>query len=284
MARSSAAARSVAWWTRRSWTPPTTATTARPARRPAAGWAGRAAAARRSIPRATLATSKRTSSKVPNSMIPASFLGVVTSIVGARQFPHRLRGRAEPRRHHAHGGPPGCRHGAGAAGRAIDRRFPHVAGPRVGVDNRPHHRWTPARPASSPAAPRCCSSSATPTRRCCDRLAAGTGRAGGRGGERPLRCDGGRICHARCRRRWTRASRALLARAAEHYAPGRVVQMPSGAGHDAQILAKRLPAAMLFVPSIGGISHHWAEDTKEDDIVLGCAALADAAAQILGVA
>ena len=59
--------------------------------------------------------------------------------------------------------------------------------------------------------------------------------------------------------------------------------MPSGAGHDAQILAERLPAGMLFVPSIGGISHHWTEDTSEADIVLGCAALADAAAQILGV-
>ena len=48
------------------------------------------------------------------------------------------------------------------------------------------------------------------------------------------------------------------------------MRMPSGAGHDAQILASRVPAGMLFVPSIGGISHHWAEDTAEADIVLGC--------------
>jgi N-carbamoyl-L-amino-acid hydrolase len=76
----------------------------------------------------------------------------------------------------------------------------------------------------------------------------------------------------------------VLERAAERHAPGLVVRMPSGAGHDAQILATRLPAAMLFVPSIGGISHHWTEDTSEADIVLGCAVLADAAAEILGLA
>jgi len=47
-------------------------------------------------------------------------------------------------------------------------------------------------------------------------------------------------------------------------------------------LARVMPAAMLFVPSIGGISHHWAEDTKEEDIVLGCQVFADAVAEILG--
>ena len=57
--------------------------------------------------------------------------------------------------------------------------------------------------------------------------------------------------------------------------------MPSGAGHDAQILSTRLPAAMLFVPSIGGISHHWSENTADADIVRGCQVLADAAARIL---
>ena len=45
---------------------------------------------------------------------------------------------------------------------------------------------------------------------------------------------------------------------------------PRGAGHDAQILAQMLPSAMLFVPSIGGISHHYAENTRDEDIVLGC--------------
>jgi N-carbamoyl-L-amino-acid hydrolase len=42
-----------------------------------------------------------------------------------------------------------------------------------------------------------------------------------------------------------------------------------------------MPSAMVFVPSIGGISHHWSENTSDDDIVLGCQVLAAAAAEIL---
>lgn len=52
--------------------------------------------------------------------------------------------------------------------------------------------------------------------------------------------------------------------------------MPSGAGHDAMVLSSRLPAAMLFVPSIGGRSHDVAEDSAEVDIVLGAQVMADA--------
>ena len=37
-------------------------------------------------------------------------------------------------------------------------------------------------------------------------------------------------------------------------------RMPSGAGHDAQMLARICPAAMIFVPSIRGVSHNPAED------------------------
>ena len=72
-----------------------------------------------------------------------------------------------------------------------------------------------------------------------------------------------------------------IARAAETHAPGDWIHMPSGACHDAQILALRIPAAMLFVPSIGGISHDFAEDTAEEDVVLGCQVLATATASIL---
>jgi N-carbamoyl-L-amino-acid hydrolase len=54
------------------------------------------------------------------------------------------------------------------------------------------------------------------------------------------------------------------------------LQMPSGAGHDAMVLSTRLPAAMLFVPSIGGRSHDVAEDTAEANIVLGAQVMADA--------
>jgi N-carbamoyl-L-amino-acid hydrolase len=57
--------------------------------------------------------------------------------------------------------------------------------------------------------------------------------------------------------------------AGKTFAAGKSVRMPSGAGHDAQVLATLMPAAMLFVPSIGGISHHWTENTADADIVTG---------------
>jgi N-carbamoyl-L-amino-acid hydrolase len=59
------------------------------------------------------------------------------------------------------------------------------------------------------------------------------------------------------------------------------VRMPSGAGHDAQVIGLKMPAAMMFVPSIGGISHHFTENTHDADIVLGCQVFADATAKIL---
>jgi allantoate deiminase len=42
--------------------------------------------------------------------------------------------------------------------------------------------------------------------------------------------------------------------------------MPSGAGHDAMIMAARLPTAMLFLRSPGGMSHHAAETVLEEDV------------------
>jgi len=42
--------------------------------------------------------------------------------------------------------------------------------------------------------------------------------------------------------------------------------MPSGAGHDAMVMAARLPTAMLFLRSPGGISHHPAESVREADV------------------
>ncbi len=48
-----------------------------------------------------------------------------------------------------------------------------------------------------------------------------------------------------------------------------VRRMPSGAGHDAQILAEVCPAGMVFVPSVKGISHNPAEFTEPDDLVAG---------------
>jgi N-carbamoyl-L-amino-acid hydrolase len=54
-----------------------------------------------------------------------------------------------------------------------------------------------------------------------------------------------------------------------------VQRMPSGAGHDAQMLARMCPAGMVFVPSIGGISHNPAELTDDADLVVGCQVMAD---------
>jgi N-carbamoyl-L-amino-acid hydrolase len=48
-----------------------------------------------------------------------------------------------------------------------------------------------------------------------------------------------------------------------------VVHMPSGAGHDAQMFARICPSAMIFVPSVEGISHNPSEFTSQKDITLG---------------
>lgn len=53
--------------------------------------------------------------------------------------------------------------------------------------------------------------------------------------------------------------------------------MPSGALHDATNVSRLMPVAMLFVPSIGGISHAFEEDTDEEDLVAGLRVLAHAA-------
>jgi beta-ureidopropionase / N-carbamoyl-L-amino-acid hydrolase len=74
---------------------------------------------------------------------------------------------------------------------------------------------------------------------------------------------------------------AHIETSAERHAPGNWQRMPSGAFHDAGIISAGIPSAMLFIPSIGGISHDFAEDSREEDIVLGCQVLADAAASIL---
>ena len=65
------------------------------------------------------------------------------------------------------------------------------------------------------------------------------------------------------------------------FAGGKSRRMPSGAGHDAQILATMMPAGMLFVPSIGGISHHWTENTADADIVTGAEVFVDACRRLL---
>jgi N-carbamoyl-L-amino-acid hydrolase len=65
------------------------------------------------------------------------------------------------------------------------------------------------------------------------------------------------------------------------FAAGRSVRMPSGAGHDAQVLATIMPAGMMFVPSIGGISHHWSENTADADIIKGAEVYVEACRRLL---
>jgi N-carbamoyl-L-amino-acid hydrolase len=66
--------------------------------------------------------------------------------------------------------------------------------------------------------------------------------------------------------------RALIAESAKELGFTSKV-MPSGAGHDAQDVARIAPMGMIFVPSVGGISHSPKEFTKPQDMANGAAVL-----------
>lgn len=68
---------------------------------------------------------------------------------------------------------------------------------------------------------------------------------------------------------------ALFERAARRWQRKSLV-LASGAGHDAMVVAKVIPAGMMFIPSIGGRSHSSAEDSTADDIISGCRVFASA--------
>jgi N-carbamoyl-L-amino-acid hydrolase len=206
-------------------------------------------------------------------------IGVVTAIVGS----HRFRIDFQGVQNHAGTTRMAIRKDAGVAlvnlAAAIYRRFPEIAGPRT--------VWTTGRITLDPGAPSIVPGNAEMLFQFRDTdpamlakleaeleaLVAEATRGpfgvtiADRGRSTPQTMDAG--------------FQDALERAAERHAAGLHVRMPSGAGHDAQILAERMKSSMLFVPSIGGISHHYAENTKDDDIVLGCQVLADAAADIL---
>ncbi len=73
---------------------------------------------------------------------------------------------------------------------------------------------------------------------------------------------------------------AALEQAAAVVAPGRWRRMPSGALHDASNVARVLPTAMLFAPSINGISHNPAEDTARADLATALHVLAEAVGRL----
>lgn len=60
-------------------------------------------------------------------------------------------------------------------------------------------------------------------------------------------------------------------------------RLHSGAGHDAQMIARMAPAAMIFVPSAGGISHNIREFTPPDDLARGTTVLAQLVSEEAGL-
>lgn len=206
-------------------------------------------------------------------------LGVVTAIVGSCRF----RIHVEGQQNHAGTTPMARRRDAGVAlvrlAAAVEARFPGIAGPRT-VWTTGDIRLHPGAPSIVPGAADWTFQFRDTDPAILDRLEAAL--------EALVRqADAGPCRVAIVSRGATEPAamapplrQALLA-AAERHAPGGHRSMPSGAGHDAQILSRRMPAGMLFVPSIGGVSHHPAEDTAEEDIVLGCQVLADAAQALL---
>jgi beta-ureidopropionase / N-carbamoyl-L-amino-acid hydrolase len=205
----------------------------------------------------------------------------VTSIVGIWQFKITIDGT----QNHAGTTRMAIRRDAGVAAAkllvAVDTRFPEVAGPRT--------VWTTGRITLEPGAP-----SIIPGRaeillqvrdadpetllrmeRTLIELVAAANDAGPCG----LRVEALRKSHPAMMD--VRFQNAIID-AAEKVAPGRHTHLPSGAGHDAQILSAVMPAAMLFVPSIGGISHHWTEDTSDTDLATGAEIYVEAAKMMLG--
>src|SRR5271170_302198 len=207
-------------------------------------------------------------------------IGVVEAIVGIRNFRVSLIGE----QNHAGTTRMIRRKDAGVAmvrlAARIHDRFPEIAGPRT--------VWTIGRILLEPNAPSVVPGRAEMQVQFRDtapdrldlleenlyRLAAAADREG------PCHCEIAPIGRS-APRPMDQAFQALIEAAAEDHAPGSHLRMPSAAGHDAAVLSERMPAGMMFIPSLGGISHHWAEDTKEVDIVLGAEIFADAALRIL---
>ena len=206
-------------------------------------------------------------------------IGIVTAIVGS----HRFRILFEGVQNHAGTTRMAIRKDAGVAlvrlASAIYDRFPQVAGPRT--------VWTTGRISLDPGAPSIVPGHAEMLFQFRDTDPAMLAKL-----DRELdaliteaNCGPCRVTIAESGQSTPQAMdpgfQDALDRAAQKHADGLHMRMPSGAGHDAQILAERTKSAMLFIPSIGGISHHYAENTKDEDIVMGCQVLAEAAAEIL---
>ena len=59
-------------------------------------------------------------------------------------------------------------------------------------------------------------------------------------------------------------------------------RMPSGAGHDAQMMQRLCPTAMIFVPSVAGLSHNVKEHTEAADLAVGAQLLLNVMLELAG--
>ncbi len=207
-------------------------------------------------------------------------IGIVTSIVGIWQYRITFTGE----QNHAGTTRMAVRRDAGLALARfcveIDDRFPAVGGPRT--------VWTTGRITLDPGAPSIIPGSAEMLFQIRDDDPGVIARL-----EQLLRSMAAEVtAHGRCSvavERIRTGAPALMdvsfqqaiEQAAAACAGGRSLRMPSGAGHDAQILATIMPAGMLFVPSIGGISHHWSENTDDADIITGAQVFVEACRRLL---
>ncbi len=206
----------------------------------------------------------------------AQQIGVVTGIVGIWQYRIVLEGQQD----HAGGTTMAERRDAGLAAVRllawIDQEFPKHCGPRT--------VWTAGRIALHPGAPSIIPGRAEVLFQFRDISADVLERLHGvlvravQENNRRERCPAALEIMSQSKPALCDpALQDALAGAAEALTPGRWQRMPSGAGHDAQYMARKIPSAMVFVPSIGGISHHWAEDTSDEDLAMGVRVLAEAA-------
>lgn len=206
-------------------------------------------------------------------------IGVVTAIVGSRRF----RVVVDGVQNHAGTTRMAIRKDAGVAlarlSVAIHDLFPKIAGPRT-VWTMGRITLEPNQPSIVPGRAECLFQFRDTDPAVLDRLDAAFAQLVAEANQGPCRVTVAERSQT-VPAAMSPAFQDALDKAAEAHAPGLHQRMPSGAGHDAQIVSTRIPAAMLFVPSIGGISHHWSENTADEDIVLGCQVVADAAAAIL---
>ncbi len=209
-------------------------------------------------------------------------IGIVTSIVGIWQYRITFAGE----QNHAGTTRMAIRKDAGLALAkfcvAIDQSFPAACGPRT--------VWTTGRITLDPGAPSIIPGHAemlfqirdddpAVIERLEDRLRAMASEASRNG---PCSAAVERIRSGAPARMDARFQDAIEAASAAR-ADGKSVRMPSAAGHDAQVLATIMPSAMLFVPSIGGISHHWTENTANADIVTGAEVFVETCRRLLSL-